>query len=163
MKPGYGAALGLAACLLLAGPACAQAPSLLDAYGRTVALLNFMTTYVAESLLACAEKGLLAEGQAEARFKAYRERNAALLERADAWQREAEKRLRSQGDERAALERAEETGLSATAAALERVKAEIEKVRDTRALCSGKVESIEAGRYDLSRNAEFVGLLKTNP
>ena len=151
-------------CLLLPGCAGAQsAPSLLDAYGRTVALLNFMTTYVGESLLACAERNVLAEGQAEARFKAYRERNAALLERAGAWRQEVEKQLRSQGQERAALERADEAGMSATAAALARVRAEIDKVRDIRALCAGKVEGIESGRYDLSLNAEFVGLLKTNP
>jgi hypothetical protein len=136
---------------------------LLDAYGRTVALLNFMTTYVAESLLACEEKQALAKGQAEARFKAYRERNAALLERADIWRREAEKRLASQGEERAAQERADEAGMGATAAALARVQAEMDQVRDLRALCAGKVEGIEAGRYDLSLNVEFVGLLKTNP
>jgi hypothetical protein len=154
----------LAACLPLAGPAGAQsAASLLDSYGRTVALLNFMTSYVAESLLACAEKNVLAGGQAEARFQAYRERNAALLERAGTWMEEAEKRLRSQGEERAALERADEAGMGATAAALARVQAEIDKVRDVRALCAGKVEGIESGRYDLSLNAEFVGLLKTKP
>jgi hypothetical protein len=157
-------ALLATACLLLAGTANAQsAPSLLEAYGRTVALLNFMTTYVAESLIACGEKGSLAHGQADARFKTYRERNAALLERADAWTKEAEKRLASQGDERAALERAEEAGMGATAAALARVQAEMDQVRDIRALCAGKVEGIEAGRYDLSLNIEFVGLLKTKP
>jgi hypothetical protein len=157
-------ALLAAACLLLAGTASPQsAPSLLDAYGRTVALLNFMTSYVAESLLACEERKILAEGQAETRFKAYRERNAKLLERADTWRQETEKRLRSQGEERAAQERADEAGMSATAAALARVGAEMDKVRDTRALCVGKVEGIESGRYDLSLNAEFVGLLKTNP
>jgi hypothetical protein len=164
MKPGYGAAIVLATCLLFPGIAGAQSTlPLLDAYGRTVALLNFMNTYVAESLLACAEKGFLAEGQAEARFKAYRERNAALLERADTWRQEAEKRLRSQGDERAALEHADEAAMSATASALARVKAEMDKVSDVRALCDGKVGGIESGRYDLSLNAELVGLLKTNP
>jgi len=164
MKPGYAATIALAAGLLLAGPASAQSASpLLDAYGRSVALLNFMTTYVAESLLACAEKNFLPEAEAEARFNAYRERNAALLARADAWRQEAEKKLRARGEEGPALERAEEAGLGATAAALARVKAEIDKVRDVRALCAGKVEGIESGRYDLSVNAEFVGLLNTNP
>jgi len=152
------------ACLLFAGTANAQpAPSLLDAYGRTVALLSFMTSYVAESLLACEERNFLSRGEAEARFKAYRERNAALLERADTWKQEAEKRLRSQGEEGAAPERAEEAGMSATAAGLARVHAEMENVRDVRALCAGKAEGIESGRYDLSLNAELVGLLKTNP
>ena len=154
----------LAIGLLLAGSARAQPPaSLLDAYGRTVALLNFMTTYVAESLLACAEKSVVAEGDAEARFKAYRERNATLLERADTWRQQAEKRLRSQGDESAAQERAEEAGSGATAAALGRVRAEMGQVRDVRALCAGKLEGIASGRYDLSLNAEFVGLLKRDP
>lgn len=157
-------ALLATACLLLAGTASAQStPPLLDAYGRTVALLNFMTFYVAESLLACEEKNVLAKGQAEARFKTYRERNAALLERADAWRQDAEKQLRSQGEERAAQERADEAGMGATAAALARVQAEMDQVRDVRALCTGKAEGIEAGRYDLSLNAEFVGLLKTKP
>ena len=152
------------ACLLLPGAAAAQSvPPLLDAYGRSVALLNFMTSYVAESLLACAEKNFLADGQAEARFKAYRERNATLLERADTWRQEAEKRLRSQGEERAAQERADEAGMSATAAAMARVQAEMDKVRDVRALCAGKIEGIESGRYDLSLNAELVGLLDREP
>ena len=164
MKFGYSPAVVLAACLLLPGAAAAQsAPSLLDAYGRTIVLLHFMTSYVAESLLACAEKNVLADGQAESRFQAYRERNAALLERADTWRQEAEKRLRSQGKERAGLERADEAGMSATAAAMARVQVEMDKVRDVRALCAGKIEGIESGRYDLSLNAEFVGLLKTDP
>ena len=154
----------LAACLLFPGWAAAQPPpSLLDAYGRTVALLNFMTTYVAESLLACAERNLLAEGDAEARFKAYRERNATLLERADTWRQQAEQRLRSRGEGSAAHERAEGAGTDATAAALGRVRAEMDQVRDVRALCAGKVEGIASGRYDLSLNVEFVGLLKREP
>jgi hypothetical protein len=154
----------LAACLLLPGMASAQpAPPLLDTYGRTVALLNFMTTYVAESLLACEEKNVLDKGEAESRFKSYRERNAALLQRADTFRQAAELRLRAQGEERAAQERADEAGMGATAAALARVQAEMDKVSDVRALCAGKVEGIGAGRYDLSLNVEFVGLLKTNP
>lgn len=153
-----------AVCVVLSGPVAAQSPlALLDAYGRTIALLNFMTSYVAESLLACAEKNALSDGQADARFKAYRERNAALLERADTWRQEAEKRLRSQGEEHAADLRAGEAGMSATAVALARVQAEMEKSRDVRALCTGKIEGIESGRYDLSLNVELVGLLKTNP
>lgn len=158
----------LAACLALPGVAVAQAvanpaPLLLDAYGRSIALLDFMTTYVGESLLACAEKGFLAEAQAEARFRAYRERNAALLERAENWKQAAERRLRAQGEERAALERSIEAGTSATSMALARVQDEMGKVRDLRALCAGKVEGIGSGRYDLSLNAEFVGLLRENP
>lgn len=156
--------LVLAACLVLPGPAAAQSPpALLDTYGRVVALQDFMTSYVAEYLLACAERNFLAEGQTEARFKAYRERNAALLERADAWRQEAEKRLRAQGEGGAAQERADAAGMSATAVALERVKLEIDKAGDVRALCSARLEGIASGRYDLSVNPDFVGLLKENP
>ena len=156
--------LAFAACLMLPGLVAAQSQStLLDSYGRVVALLNFMTSYVGETLLACAEKNFLTEVQTEARFKDYRERNAALLERANAWRQEAEKRLRAQGDERAARERAEAAGMSATSVALARVKQEIDKAADVRALCSARVQGIESGRYDLSVNADFVGLLKDSP
>lgn len=156
--------LVLVACLMLPGQAAAQSPSaLLDSYGRVIGLLDFMTSYVGEFLLACAEKNFLTEGQTEVRFKAYRERNAALLERADAWRQGAEKRLHSQGEGRAAQERAESAGMSATAVALARVKQEIDKAGDVRALCSARLQGIESGRYDLSVNADFVGLLKENP
>ena len=153
----------LAAFLALPPAAVAQSPTLLESYGRAIALLNFMTSYVSVSLLACAEGNFLTEAQAEARFQVYRERNAALLERAGAWRREAETRLGSQGDERAAQERADEAGMSGTTIALARVQEEIGKVSDLRALCAGKLAGIEAGRYDLSVNAEFVGLLEKKP
>ena len=154
----------LAACLLLPGPASAQsAPTLLDSYARAITLLNYMTTYVGESLLACAEKNVLTEEQAEARFKSYRERNAKLLERADTWNQEAEKRLRAQGQDRAAQRRVEEAGMNAVAEASTRAQGEIGAARDVRALCAAKAAAIEAGSYDLSSNAEFVNLLKANP
>lgn len=154
----------LAACLALPQAAAAQsAPPLLDAYGRVIALLDFMTSYVGESLLACAERSFLTEAQAEARFWAYRERNATLLERADRWRKAAERRLRAQGDERAAQDRAGETRTGATTMALARVQEEVGRVRDLRALCAGKAEAIATGRYDLSLNAEFVGLLQADP
>jgi hypothetical protein len=154
----------LAACLALSGAAAAQsAPPLLEAYGRATVLLDFMSSYVGQSLLACAERSYLTEGQAEAHFRGWRERNAALLERADLWRRDAEQRLRAQGEDGAALERVSEAGMGATALALARVQDEMGKVRDLRALCNGKVDGIEAGRYDLSGNAEFVDLLKNQP
>jgi len=156
--------LVLAACLLLPGAVAAQsALPLLDAYGRSIALLNFMTSYVSVSLLACAENGILTEAQAEVRFQAYRERNAALLKRAENWRQEAEKRLRAEGKEGAAQERADEVGGSATSLALARVQEEISRISNFRALCAGKIEGIEAGRYDLSLNAEFVALLRKSP
>ena len=157
-------AMVLAACLLPSGPAGAQsAPTLLDSYARAITLLNYMTTYVGESLLACAEKNVLTEEQAEARFKSYRVRNAMLLERAETWNKEAEKRLRAQGEDRAAQRRAEEAGMNAVAEASMRAQGEIGAARDVRALCAAKSAAIEAGSYDLSSNAEFVNLLKANP
>jgi len=155
-------ALVLAGFLALPTVASAQ-PALLDAYGRASALLNFMTAYVGESLLACAERGFFTEAQAEARFKAYRERNAALLERADRWRQEAENRLRTRAEERQGQERAAESGSGATTLALARVREEMGRVRDPGALCAGKLAGIEAGRYDLSLNAELVGLLGKVP
>lgn len=154
----------LAACLLPPGAACAQsAPTLLDAYARATTLLNYMTTYVGEALLACAEKNVLTEDQAEARFKAYRERNAVLLERAGAWSQDAEKRLQAQGDGRAAQRLAEDASLTAMAAASARAQGGIGKASDAGAACAAMMTAVESGRFDLSVNAEFVNLLKTNP
>lgn len=153
----------LAACLLPSVAAAQSAPPLLDAYGRTIALQHFMTSYVGESLLACAQRGFLREGLAEARFRTYRERNAALLARAEAWRQQAEKRLHSMGEEREAQERAAEASEGATAMALARVEGEMDKVRDLHGLCKGKIEGIESGRYDLALNTEFVDLLRTKP
>jgi hypothetical protein len=156
--------LVLAAGLLLPCPADAQSPpTLLDSYARAITLLNYMTAYVGESLLACAEKNALTEAQAETRFKAYRVRNAMLLERAETWNQEAEKRLRAQGEDRAAQRRAEEAGMSAVAEASMRAQGEIGNARDVGALCAARSAAIEAGSYDLSSNAEFVNLLKANP
>jgi len=164
VKPGCSPAIVVAACLLLPGAAGAQsAPTLLDSYARVITLLNYMTAYVGESLLACAEKNALTEEQAEARFKAYRARNAMLLERAETWNQEVEKRLRAQGEDRAAQRRAEEAGMSALAEASMRAQGEIGAARDVRALCAAKSAAIEVGSYDLSSNAEFVNLLKANP
>ena len=161
---GCRSAMVLAACLLLPGTVGAQsAPTLLDSYARAITLLNYMTAYVGESLLACAEKNAMTEEQAEARFKSYRARNARLLERAETWNHEAEKRLRAQGEDRAAQRRAEEAGMSGVAEASMRVQGEIGTARDVRAFCAAKSAAIEAGGYDLSSNAEFVNLLKASP
>ena len=164
MKPGHSPAIVLVACLLLPGLAAAQsAPTLVEAYGRAVALLNYMTTYVGESLLACVAKGALSEAQAEARFEAYRVRNAQLLQRAETWSNGMESRLRAQGEEREARQRAEEAGLSAIAEASVRAQGEIGNAGNVRALCAAKLALFESGSYDLSTNAEFVNLLKANP
>jgi hypothetical protein len=157
-------ALLVAACLLLPAIAAAQSPpALLDSYARVTTLLNYMTGYVGESLLACAEKNAITEEQAEARFKSYRTRNARLLERAETWSQEAEKRLREQGEDRAARRRAEEATMSAMAEASMRAQGEVGNARDVSALCAAKSAAIEGGSFDLSSNAEFVNLLKTDP
>ena len=154
----------LAALLMLPGAAAAQsAQPLLESYGRVTTLLNYMTAYVGESLLACAEKNVLTEEQTEERYRAYRKRNAALLERAESWSQQAEKRLHAQGEERAAQRVAEEAGLGAMAAASARAQAVIGKAADARAACTQILAAIESGSYDLSGNAEFVNLLKANP
>lgn len=154
----------LAAWLGLAGPAAAQSqPTLLDSYGRVTSLLDYMTGYVGEALLACAAKGVLGEEQAEARYQAYRKRNAALLERAGAWNQDAEKRLNAQGDERVARRVAEDASLTAMAAASARAHGEIGRASDVRAACAAKIAAIQSGHYDLSSNGEFVNLLKAKP
>jgi len=153
----------LAACLGLTGPAAAQAqPTLLDSYVRLTALQSYMTTYVGEALLACAANNMLTEDQAETRYQAYRERNAALLEQAESWSQQAEQRLRAQGGPRATRQ-GEEAGLNAVGEASMRAQGAIGRAKDVRAACAAMIAAIESGRYDLSGNAEFVNLLKTKP
>jgi len=159
----FRSALLLAACLALPGAAVAQSPTLLESYGRVTTLLSYMTAHVGELLLACAAKSVLTEEQTEARYQAYRKRNAALLERAEAWSQDAEKRLHAQGEERAARRVAEEAGLTAMAAASARAQGEIGRASDVRAACAARLAAIESGRYDLSGNAEFVDLLQVDP
>lgn len=154
----------LAAALGLPGLAAAQSqPTLLESYGRVTTLLNYMTAYVGEALLACAAKNVLTEPQAEARYQAYRKRNAALLERAEAWSQQAEKRLRAQGEELAARRVAEEATLTAMAAGAARAQRVIGNASDAPAACTALMGAIESGSFDLSVNAEFVELQKTNP
>jgi hypothetical protein len=145
------------------GGAAQPPPTLLESYARVTALQSYMTGHVGELLLACAEKNAITEGQAEARYQAYRQRNAALLDRADAWSKDAEKRLQAQGDEHEARRLAQDADLTAMAAASARAQGLIDKARDTRAACEAVMAAIDAGRYDLSGNAEFVNLLKTKP
>lgn len=156
-------AMALAACLGLTGTAAAQSQAtLLDSYGRVSALMSYMTTFVGEVLLACAAKNALTEDQAEARFQAYRARNATLLERAESWSQQAEQRLRAQG-EAGAARRAEAAGLNAVGEASIRAQGAVGRAKDAHAACATVLAAIESGRYDLSGNAEFVELLKTQP
>ena len=153
----------LAACLALTGPAAAQSqPTLLDSYARVTALQSYMTTYVGEALLACAAKNMLTEDQAETRYQAYRQRNAALLEQAESWSQQAEQRLRALGVPRATRQ-GEEAGLNAVGEASIRAQGAIGRAKDVRAACAAMIAAIDSGRYDLSGNAEFVDLLKTKP
>jgi hypothetical protein len=153
----------VAAWLLLPAAAGAQAPTLLDSYSRATTLLNFMTTYVGEVLLGCAEKKVVTEEQAEARFTSYQKRNAALMERAEAWSREAEARLAAQGDVRNARRQADQAGLGAVAEASTRAQGELGTSKDVNAYCTARLAAIESGNYDLSVNRELAELLKTKP
>jgi hypothetical protein len=150
----------IAACLIPASAAAQPALTLLESYGRVTTLVNYMTVHVAELLLACAEKNIVAEEQADARYQAYRKRNSALLERAEAWSRDAERRLQAQGDGPAAQRLREESGLTAMAAASMHAQSRIGGARDVREACTARLAAIESGVYDLAGNAEFVGLLK---
>ena len=157
--------LVLAASLVaLPGTAGAQqAPSLVESYGRVAALLAYMTGYVGEILLACAAKNVLTEEQAEARYQVYRARNAGLLKQAEQWQQAAETRLQAQGDAREAQSLAGESETTAMAAASIRAHEVIDKAAHARTACGERFAALESGHYDLSRNAELVGLLQKKP
>lgn len=145
--------------LLTAAPAAQTAAPLVEAYARTVAILNGTTAYVGGSLLACAAAKALSEAQAEERFASYQQRNSTLVARAEAWSREAELRLRAQGEEREARQRAAEDGLSAVASSSLQAEREIGAGPDARAICAERLAAIDAGAFDLSRNPELLGLL----
>jgi len=147
----------IAAALILPQPSAAQA--LLDDYARVAALVSYMTTYVGETLIACAAANAVTELNAEARFASYRERNAALLERADAWNREAERRLRAGGEGNGARLRSEDASLTAMAAASAHVQAELGRARDVPGFCTARIAAIESGRLDMSGNPELQRLL----
>ena len=154
----------LIAALALPAAVCAQpAPVLLESYGRVASLLGYMAVHVGELLLACAEKNVVTEEQAEARYQAYRQRNAALLERAKSWSQAAERRLQAQGEERAAQSLERESSLTAGAAASMRAQEAIGKAADARAACAARLAAIESGHYDLSANAELNRLLSIKP
>jgi hypothetical protein len=147
-----------AACLLW--PACVSAQaSLIDDYARVTALANYMSTFVGETLLACAAVKVLTEEQAETRFAAYRKRNAALLERVERWSERAERRLDGRGEGREARQRSEDAGLTAMAAASARADGELRAARDPAAFCAARLAAIQDGAFDASRNAELAELL----
>lgn len=138
-------------------------PTLMESYVRVSALKNFMAGHVGELLLGCAAKNVITEKEAEARYQAYRKRNAALFDRADAWGKEAEARFLAQGEQNVARRMAEDADLTAMAAASARAQAMIDRFQDVRASCAALTAAIESGRYDVSVNAEFVSLINTRP
>ena len=157
--------LALAGLVLpLAALAQAQPPAtLLESYERVTALSNYMTSYVGELLLACAAQNALTEAQAEASYQVYRKRNAGTLERVKAWSEDAEKRLQAQGEGQAARRIAQEGEQTGMAAGSMRAQGAIGKVKDVRAACATVTAAIEAGSYDLARNAELAELTKGKP
>ncbi|MGQ0652590.1 MAG: hypothetical protein ACT4P4_10040 [Betaproteobacteria bacterium] len=147
-----------AACLLWSACASGQA-TLIEDYARVTALANYMSTFVGETLLACAEIKVLTEEQAEARFAAYRKRNAALFERVERWSEEAERRLGERGEGREARQRSEDAGLTAMAAASGRAYGDVRAARDPAAFCAARFAAIQDGAFDATRNAELAKLL----
>lgn len=134
--------------LLLAWPGALAAQATLADYARVTALVNYMTSYVGETLLACAAAKTLTEQQAEARFTAYQQRNTALLERAERWSESA-----------AARSRSDDEALTAMAAASARVQEEVGRQRDVPAFCAAQLAAIGNGGFDISSNAELQELL----
>lgn len=134
--------------LLLAWPGALAAQATLADYARVTALVNYMTSYVGETLLACAAAKTLTEQQAEARFTAYQQRNTALLERAERWSESA-----------AARSRSDDEGLTAMVAASARVQEEVGRQRDVPAFCAAQLAAIGNGGFDISSNAELQELL----
>ena len=149
--------LVVAVGLLLPLPGAAQA--LLDDYARVATLVSYMTTFVGETLIACAGANAVTAQNADARFASYRERNAALLERAEAWNREAERRLRAGGEGHEARLRSEDASLTAMAAASAHVQGELGRAQDVPGFCAARIAAIESGRLDISHNAELQQLL----
>jgi hypothetical protein len=150
----------VAACLLLPGAGAGQsAQALVDDYARVVAILNGTAAYVGESLLSCAGASALTEAQAEERFRSYRERNAPVVARAEAWSRGIEARLRAQGVDRDARQRVEDAGLSAVAGSSQQAEREIRAASDAKAICGTRLAAIEGGAFDLARNPELLRLL----
>jgi hypothetical protein len=153
-------ALALAGSLLVAGTAAAQTDeALAAAHARVTTIVNFTTVYVGELLIACAAAGALTDAQAEERFQSYRSRNAALVARAEAWSREAERRLEGQDGARTARERAREAGQSAVAGGSLQAQREVDAAADARAFCAARITSIDAGAFDLARSGELGALL----
>jgi hypothetical protein len=154
-------ALALAGSLLVAGTAAAQTDeALAAAHARVTTIVNFTTVYVGELLIACAAAGALTDAQAEERFQSYRSRNAVLVARAEAWSRDAERRLEGQDGARAVRERAREAGQSAVAGGSLHAQREVGAAADARALCAARLAAIDAGTFDLSRSAELRALLE---
>ena len=139
--------------------ACAAAQAPIDDYARVTGLVDYMTTFVGETLLACVAAKALTEGDADARFAAYRERNAVVFGRAERWSEDAERRFAERGEGREARLRSEDASLTAMAAASARAQGELRAARDPAAFCAARLAAIQDGSFDASRNAELAKLL----
>ena len=150
-------ALLAAACLLASSGSAAQA--LAEDYARVAALVSYMSAYVGETLLGCAAAKTLTDEEADARFVAYRKRNAAIFERAERWSEDAERRLGERGEGREARQRAEDASLTAMAAASAHAQAFLRAARDPAEFCAARLVAIQGGAFDASTNAELSRLL----
>ena len=145
---------------LAAGAVCAQSgQALLDAYVRVVSIANDAPPYLGELLQGCATAGILNANLVEARTAVYMERNAATIRRVAAWMKKTESRLNSAGLDRAASERTYEAGMAAVAAGSRRARDELASGGNIGALCRGRLEALDAGAYDLERNAELLAII----
>lgn len=150
--------------IVLAGVALAcaaqaqPANSLATAHARVVDIINDTTVYVSEVIQACAVPAGLSEPQAKGRFEAYLVRNANTLERAEAWARDAEAKLKAQGTD-GARRRSDEAGFQALDAGAQRARREMRAAPDRASACSAKLLEISTGTHDLSRNAELVSII----
>lgn len=150
-----------ATCLLWWAGAVAQ--DLSEDYARVTALMNYMQTFVGETLLACAAAKVLTEAQADARFAAYQARNSALSGRVERWSQEAERRLDERGEGRAGRLRAQHEGLTAMAAASARAQQDVSAAPEPAAFCAARIAAIQDGGFDASGNAELTTLLTKPP
>jgi hypothetical protein len=151
-------AFGVGAFLAAAAHAQPAMPLVVQ-HARVIDAINDATTYVSEVVQACAVASNLSEGQAKGRFEAYLLKNGPMLERAEAWARDAEARLKAQGEARALERRHSDAGLAAVDAAAQRARRDIRGAPDRALACSGKLAEIAAGRFDLSVNAELVSII----
>ena len=145
---------------LAAGSVSAQSGQpLLDSYARVVTLANNAPAYLGELFQGCASAGIMSADLAEARRAAYIQRNTETIRRIAAWMKKTEARLTNAGLERAASERSYDAGMAAAAAGAKRARDELTSGGNIGALCRARLEGLDAGTYDLERNAELLAII----